>query len=419
MLKILPHYIPVPQSNFTILHLMLLQNNKSQVKPYILPVIVMAQFFCTSLWFAGNAVISDITAQLHISTAYLAHLTSAVQLGFILGTLVFAVLSIADRFSPSKVFFCCAIIAGLFNLGIVADSLSVVQLFTFRFGTGFFLAGIYPVGMKIVADYDQQKLGKSLGFLVGALVLGTAFPHLLKSLGGLPWQLIIYCTTALSLIGGLAIFTLVPDGPNRTASQKPKLAAFLSAFKYPRFKAAAFGYFGHMWELYAFWVFVPLMLTTFKAQHNANYNISLWTFIIIMLGSFSCVGSGLISIKYGTKRIASLALLISTCCCICSPLLLMSNSMPVFIAFLMIWSIAVIADSPLFSTLVAQNAPSQYKGAALTIVNCIGFTVTIISIQLINVLQNYVSSSYVYVFLSIGPILGLYALAQGDKTTNL
>lgn len=390
-----------------------MHNNKLAAKPYILPVIVVAQFFCTSLWFAGNAVIADITAQLQISTNYLAHLTSAVQLGFILGTLIFAILSIADRFSPSKVFFCCAIIAALFNLGIVVNGLSIFQLFAFRFCTGFFLAGIYPVGMKIVADYDQQKLGKSLGFLVGALVLGTAFPHLLKSLGGMPWQLIIYSTAALSLIGGLAILVLVPDGPNRKASQKPKLAAFISAFKYPKFRAAAFGYFGHMWELYAFWVFVPLMLATFKAQHsNANYNIAFWSFFIIMLGSFSCIASGIISIKYGAKRIAILALAISACCCLFSPLLLSSNSVPMFMFFLMVWSIAVIADSPLFSTLVAQNAPSEYKGAALTIVNCIGFAITIISIQFINLLHSYMNNSYVYVLLAIGPILGLYALIK-------
>jgi MFS family permease len=147
----------------------------------ILPTIVIAQFFCTSVWFAGNAIMGDIAKQLHLEPAYLAHLTSAVQLGFIAGTLIFAVFSIADRFSPVKVFCCCAMIAAVLNLGASLDSIDVTMLIICRFATGFFLAGIYPVGMKIASDHYQQGLSKSLGFLVGALVLGTAFPHFLKS----------------------------------------------------------------------------------------------------------------------------------------------------------------------------------------------------------------------------------------------
>jgi MFS family permease len=143
----------------------------------ILPVIVISQFFCTSLWFAGNAVIADIAKQLHLEPAYLAYLTSAVQAGFIAGTLIFAILSISDRFSPSLVFFTCAIVAAVINLAVSIHSINSSALMLLRFMTGFFLAGIYPVGMKIAADHYQQGLGKSLGFLVGALVIGTAFPH--------------------------------------------------------------------------------------------------------------------------------------------------------------------------------------------------------------------------------------------------
>lgn len=392
--------------------------SKSIPKVYLITIIVVAQFFCTSLWFAGNAVIADITLNLQRNaTNYLAHLSSAVQFGFILGTLIFALLSIADRFSPSKVFFCCAFIAAIFNLSIIINNLTIIQLFSLRFATGFFLAGIYPVGMKIVTDHDQKQLAKSLGFLVGALVLGTAFPHLLKSIGGVKWQLIIYTTSALALTGGLSILLSVPDGPNRTSGQKPKIGAFLSAFKQQKFSAAALGYFGHMWELYAFWIFVPVMLSTYKAQHTtATYHVPLLAFLIILAGSFSCIAGGFLALKYGAKRIASLALGLSATCCICSPLMLMSNSSIVFIAFLTIWSIAVIADSPLFASLIAQHAPSEYKGAALTIVNCIGFAITIVSIQLVGLLYTYLNPTYSYVVLAFGPILGLIALLR--KTTS-
>ncbi|MDB4924650.1 nitrate/nitrite transporter [Mucilaginibacter sp.] len=383
----------------------------------ILPVIVIAQFFCTSLWFAGNAIIGDIAKQLHLEPTYLAHLASAVQFGFITGTLIFAILSIADRFSPVKVFFTCAIIAGVINLAVVINGMSSTELLLLRFLTGFFLAGIYPVGMKIAADHYQQGLGKSLGFLVGALVLGTAFPHLLKSMTAtLPWKYVIFSTSLLSVIGGSAMFLLVPDGPHRKQGQKLNLIGFLNGFRNVKFRAVAFGYFGHMWELYAFWVFVPVILSAYKSHYPAaGFNVSLLSFLIIAAGSVSCVFGGLLSQRFGAKRIASIALFTSCACCIVSPLLLFSNSAVVFIVFLFIWSMAVIADSPLFSTLVAQNAPAESKGTSLTIVNCIGFTITIISIQLINALRNEVNVQYIYMLLAIGPILGLIALLSNKK----
>jgi len=381
----------------------------------ILPTIVIAQFFCTSVWFAGNAIMGDIAKQLHLEPAYLAHLTSAVQLGFIAGTLIFAVFSIADRFSPVKVFCCCAMIAAVLNLGASLDSIDVTMLIICRFATGFFLAGIYPVGMKIASDHYQQGLGKSLGFLVGALVLGTAFPHFLKSMtAGLPYKYVIYGTSILSALGGIAMLLLVPDGPHRKQGQL-NFGDFLSGFGNPKFRAAAFGYFGHMWELYAFWVFVPVILTAYKERYAIDMNVSLLSFLIIAIGSLSCVAGGYLSQKFGAKRVATIALLISCICCITSPLFLFANAMWVFIAFLFIWSIAVIADSPLFSTLIAQNASAETKGSSLTIVNSIGFAITIVSIQLVTALRISANAQYIYVLLAIGPVLGLLALVREKK----
>jgi MFS family permease len=378
----------------------------------ILPTIVIAQFFCTSVWFAGNAVMGDIAKQLHLPAAYLAHITSAVQLGFIAGTLIFAILSIADRFSPVRVFFACAVIAALVNLGVSFDGINLSGLIICRFVTGFFLAGIYPVGMKIASDHYQQGLGKSLGFLVGALVLGTSFPHLLKgTMAMLPWRYVIFSTSLLAALGGLAMLLLVPDGPLRKQGQKIKLSGFLNSFRHQDFRAAAFGYFGHMWELYAFWVFVPVILSAYKAHYSAaGFNIPILSFLIIAAGSLSCIFSGLISQSVGVKRTATIALSISCVCCVVSPLLLFCDSVTVFLAFLFIWSLAVIADSPLFSTLVAQNAPIESKGTALTIVNCIGFAITIISIQLVNALRTPGNEQYIYTLLAPGPVLGLIAL---------
>jgi MFS family permease len=386
----------------------------------ILPTIVFAQFCCTSLWFAGNAVMSDLVEAFSLESSALGHLTSSVQFGFIFGTLVFAIFTIADRFATSNVFFVSAVLGALFNLGTSLDNNTFTSLLFFRFMTGFFLAGIYPVGMKIAADYFQKGLGKSLGFLVGALVLGTAFPHLLKGLGTeLPWKLIIFITSGLAFLGGLLMLILVPNGPFRKQSKQVDFSAFFKVFKNKKFRSAAFGYFGHMWELYAFWAFVPIMITTFlELNPKSEINISLFSFLIIALGGVACVVGGYISQNYGTKKTAFSALLISCILCLLSPLIFYFSSKIFLISYLIIWGLVVIADSPLFSTLVAQNVSAESKGTALTIVNCIGFFITIFSIQLLNSLGNSMDVRFIYIFLAIGPIVGLMALSTSEAPAS-
>ncbi|APG65647.1 MFS transporter [Tenacibaculum todarodis] len=382
----------------------------------ILPIIVISQFFCTSLWFAGNGVINDIVTTFNLKDNALGHLTSAVQFGFIIGTLIFAILTIVDRFSPSKVFFTSAFFGALLNLGVLWDHNNITSLLSMRFFTGFFLAGIYPVGMKIAADYYKDNLGKSLGFLVGALVLGTAFPHLLKNVTGYySWKYTILTTSILAFLGGLIMLLFVPNGPFRKPSQKTNLFAFFKVFHQKEFRSAAFGYFGHMWELYAFWAFVPVILKQYSLQQELSLNISLWSFIIIATGSIACIFSGYISKLIGIKRTAFIALFLSCLCCIISPLILGSNNEILFLSFLIFWAFVVIADSPLLSTLVAQNAPVKLKGTALTIVNCIGFSITIISIQYITSLTNILDSNKIYMVLAIGPVLGLISLRKRQK----
>jgi len=383
-----------------------------QVAKHILPFIVIAQFCCTSLWFAGNAVMNDLVATFSLEESALGNLTSSVQFGFITGTLIFALFTIADRFSPSKVFFGCAIVGASFNLGTMLEGNTLLSLLGLRFMTGFFLAGIYPVGMKIAADYFEKGLGKSLGFLVGALVVGTAFPHLLKGYSAaLPWRQVIMITSILATLGGVMMLLGVPDGPFRRPSQKLDFKALFKVFEKADFRSAAFGYFGHMWELYSFWAFVPVMILTYTQLHpDIVLNIPIWSFVIIGLGSLSCVAGGYISQSFGIKKTAAIALLCSGMCCLISPLIFQIGSPFIFIGFLVFWGLVVIADSPLFSTLVAQNAPVEIKGTALTIVNCIGFAITIVSIQVITMLLTWGNPTYVYLVLFIGPVLGLIAL---------
>jgi MFS family permease len=383
----------------------------SSPRKIILPVIVVSQFLCTSLWFAGNAILGDIINTFQLDERFLADLTSSVQFGFISGTFLFAVLTIADRFSPSRVFFVSSILAALCNLAIIINGIDSNTLLFFRFLTGFFLAGIYPVGMKIASDHYQKGLGKSLGFLVGALVIGTSFPHLLKSITtDVPWKTIVISTSTLSFLGGLGMIVLVPDGPYRKRVQRLDVTAFLRGYSNKNFRSASLGYFGHMWELYAFWAFLPVMLTAFSSRRDLDLNVPLLSFVIIASGGFACMISGVLSLRYGAKRIATIALSSSCLCCLVSPFLLLGESTVLLILFLLFWGMTVAADSPLFSTMVAQNSVEESRGSALTIMNCIGFSITIVSLQCTSFLLTFFNPEIVFTVLALGPILGLIAL---------
>jgi MFS family permease len=385
----------------------------------ILPLIVLSQFLSTSLWFAGNAVLPDLAKEIKLAPEYLGHLTSAVQFGFIAGTLVFAVLTIADKFSPSWVFFWSSVIASAFNFAIRIEEISAIEILLFRFGTGFFLAGIYPVGMKIASDYFQKGLGKSLGFLIGALVLGTAFPHLVRSmLDPLPWKYVIDATSILALVGGFLIVAFVPNGPYRKKSQGFDFTVFFKVFQTKSIRSAAYGYFGHMWELYAFWAFLPFILQYYNTVHSENLDSAFWSFTIIGAGAISCSTAGLLSGKFSPKSIASLALGISGICCLLSPIFLIQSSPELLLVFLMVWGLGVTADSPMFSTMVAQNAPEATRGTSLTIVNCIGFAITIVSIQLLNLLSVHINPIVLFPVLGLGPILGLVGMWNATNNEN-
>jgi hypothetical protein len=264
--------------------------------------------------------------------------------------------------------------------------------------------------MKIAADYYQKGLGQALGFLVGALVLGSAFPFLIK---GTRWgsdpNSVIIIVSSITALGGILMFVLVPNGPFRISSSKLKLSSGPLLFKNASFRKAAFGYFGHMWELYAFWAFTPLALNWYNLQTGSDIVVPLWTGIVIGLGGISCAVGGIISEKIGSKKIALLALSLSALLCLVSPLLF-SLSPLIFLLGWCSWGIVVTADSPQFSTLVAGSVSPELKGTALTLVNCIGFTITIFSLQLLGSLQQIITPDLLFLILCIGPILGVWQM---------
>jgi MFS family permease len=374
---------------------------------FLLPIIVFSQFAGTSLWFAGNAIINDIQPA---QSGGFANITSIVQFGFIAGTLIFSLLTIADRFSASAVFFFSSLIAATSNFMLTWLAKDIYWLMTLRFITGFFLAGIYPVGMKIAAENFPEKLGNALGFLVGALVLGTAFPHILRSqIQNLNWRGVILFTSVLALAGGILILVFIPHTKSKSTSAIKFNTAF-TVFQSSNFRSAAFGYFGHMWELYTFWAFVPFILSTYNKMNAATINVPVWSFIVIACGGPGCVLGGILSQKTGSKTVAFYSLMISGVCCLLSPILF-NISQVFFLLMLLIWGCTVVSDSPQFSTLVAQSAPAANKGTALTIVTSIGFAITILSIQFLKFISlQWKENSLIFLF--AGPVLGLFFLKK-------
>lgn len=391
-----------------------------KIPAHILPVIVVAQFAGTSLWFAGNAVVNDLMITLGLPELFVGYITMAVQAGFITGTLLFAFFNVADRFSPVRVFLVCALGGSVANL-LVMWSVSGVGIIVARFATGFFLAGIYPVGMKIASDWHKEGLGKALGFLVGALVLGTAFPHFLKYMGGeLPWRYVIAGTSVIASAGGLLLFFTVQDGPNRTTSKGFKFdaGAILKLFRNTNFRSAAFGYFGHMWELYTFWAFVPVMLSWYALTNNqSGFSVSLWSFMIIGIGGISCAIGGYWSLKKSSKWVSKISLAASGLCCLIIPF---SFNLPIilFLIILIVWGVFVIPDSPQFSTMVAQSSESSYVATGLTIVNSIGFAITIVSIQLVNLSWSATENVFVFWLMAFGPLMGYWAISKYKNFRN-
>ncbi|WP_136810419.1 MFS transporter [Desulfosediminicola flagellatus] len=377
----------------------------------ILPVIILSLFACGSLWFSTNAILGDLVTEWSIGKNATGYITSAVQFGFIIGTLIFSWFTLSDRYSPAKIFCLCSFAGALANSLILIVPGKLITLVVLRFFTGFFLAGIYPIGMKIASGWYREGLGKALGFLVGALVLGTAFPHVLKATGYvLEWKVVLLTTSLLAVTGGLAMYVCVPDGPFIEKSTVFNGRALVTLFKIKGFRSAACGYFGHMWELYTFWAFLPFFLMAYAQQHpEAGFNVPLWAFLVIGSGSLGCVAGGIISRNVGSALVATTQLAISGVCCLLSPAFI---SLPpfLFVSVMLIWGITVAGDSPQYSAIIAHTTPGHLVGSALTLVNCIGFFITIISIQLLDMLIAYIEIENLLLFLFPGPLLGVYSM---------
>jgi MFS family permease len=371
-----------------------------------LATLAAALVLAMTTWFSASAVVPQLRAEWGLSDTSAAWLTIAVQLGFVAGALVSSVFNVADVVAPRVVILAGALGAAGVNalLGAVSGAGGAIPL---RFATGFFLAGVYPPALKLMATWFRRGRGTALGILVGALTLGSAVPHLVNGLGGLEWQTVVYATSALTLAGGLLALA-VRDGPYPfpEATFDPRQAGRVFANRGVRL--ASLGYFGHMWELYAMWAwFVVFYATTVEAGAEAAYA----AFAVIGAGAVGCWVGGLLGDRIGRPETTAGMMAVSGACALLIGLLIDAPGWVVLLVGL-VWGFTVVGDSAQFSTLVTEHADQAYVGTALTMQLALGFTLTVATIWLIPVLADEVGWRWAFAFLVPGPALGVVAMLR-------
>ena len=369
--------------------------------------IAFAQFLGCSLWFSVNGVSSALAVHWDLEVSDIGLLTGAVQAGFIFGTLGLAVSNLADRFRPSLIFLSASLLGGLANLLFAYQASGLGEGLLYRFIVGVCLAGIYPIGMKLIVSWSPKLPGVGLGLVVGMLTLGTASPHLFNGLSWSPdWRLTLTLLSGFALIGGMLVVS-IGEGPFGVKRTGPiQWGAVFKSFQIPRFRASACGYFGHMWELYAFWTAVPWLLASVMTEASA-LEISMWSFVVIGVGLFGAVWGGLMSRRWGSGRVAFVSLAVSGSICVLYPFL--EYQQWAAIGVLMVWGFFVIADSAQFSAISSKSCPPDMVGSALSIQNCLGFLISIGSIVLLTDWADALGTHVVWLLIP-GPILGLIAM---------
>lgn len=370
-------------------------------------LLALSLVLAMTTWFSASAVVPQLRSEWGLSSTGASWLTIAVQVGFVAGALASSLLNLADVFSPHVVILAGSLGAAAANalLGIAGSAGAGIPL---RVATGFFLAGVYPPALKLMATWFQRGRGLALGTIVGALTLGSALPHLVNGLGGLDWRVVIYATSVLTVLGGLVARFAVADGPFPfpRGTFDPRQARLVFANRGVRL--ASLGYFGHMWELYAMWAWFVVF---FRHVHGPGTGAAYATFAVIGAGAFGCVAGGLLGDAWGRTRTTATMMTASGSCAVVIGLAAQWSAW-LALAVGLVWGFTVVADSAQFSTIVTELADQAYVGTALTLQLAVGFTLTVATIWLIPVLEHDLGWKWAFAFLAPGPLVGTLAMLR-------
>lgn len=373
-------------------------------------LIALCEVMALSLWFSATAVLPALKLQAHLDAFHSSLFTSLVSVGFVCGTLASALLGLADRLEPHSFFRASAWAGALANLGLLAFPPSSTAVLACRFVTGVCMAGIYPVGMKMVASWAKGDMGLLVGILVGALTLGSASPHLFNSLGGLDWHIPVGLATASAVAAGWLV-GWARLGPNHSRASRFQPGYVLQAWRNVPLRLANFGYLGHQWELYAMWAWIGGFLnSSFAVRGTPSVYAKIATFAVIGCGSLGCLAGGLLADRWGRTTVTIAAMAASGSCAL-GVGLLYGADWRITTGLCLVWGVAVVADSAQFSSSVIELSDPAHVGTMLTTQTCAGFLLTLITIHLVPLLVDAVGWRWAFAALAPGPFLGVVAMA--------
>jgi MFS family permease len=379
-------------------------------------LLSLAELLAMSLWFTGTAVLPQVTTLWHSDLALGSWLTIAVQIGFSLGAVSFALFNVPDIFSPIVVMAVSAVAAAAANAGFAFAASDPVPAILLRGLTGFFLAGVYPVGMKIMSGWFQRGRGLALGIMIGALTVGSAVPHAVNSVGGVPWRGVVLLGSVQAVAGALIVALAVRQGPYAMPQSRLEITQILEIVRNRRVRLANLGYLGHMWELYAMWGWIAVIFSASAGWSRTGYEAA--AAAAIAIGLVGCIWAGVVSDRLQDSAEAArvsqrasvtiIAMSASAACCILGALVFHFPGMLLFLSLL--WGIAVIADSAQFSTIISEVSDKRYVGTALTLQTALGFLLTALSIRAMAAIASGYSWRVALAAMAIGPLLGIWAM---------